>query len=317
MISLLFLEPSSAECHNPVVLKTNIIIREVGKQAVRKHFSYEGTNWDKLREAWTNEINWIPVTKHRDLTMEETDELINTVAEAVVSVANENVRKVTFRGTDYGPLPEKTRKLLSRRRAAVKEKRRAKDQNKKECKQFLKEHIKELTKDINKGINTHLKDRLAKMLREIKLNHHMFPQIKKFCGSKRIDRPLLVNDEIISLDWDKAESFKAKYENLYEEVVPNNELIEEIKETRERSRLWEISEAEEDEFLAVTREELEDIRKKLNNKKSAGKDGLSNKLIKNLPLCFWEISRIIMNSCLRTGSEAMERSYNMACCKEC
>lgn len=121
----------------------------------------------------------------------------------------------------------------SRRRAAVKEKRRAKVQNKKEWEQFLKEHIKDLTKDINKRINTHLNDRLDKMLREIKPNYHMFPQIKKFCGSKRVDRPLLVNDKVISLDWDKAECFKVKYQKLYEEIGPNNDLIEEIKETRE------------------------------------------------------------------------------------
>lgn len=45
-------------------------------------------------------------------------------------------------------------------------------------------------------------------------------------------------------------------------------------------------------------EELECIRRRLNNKKTSGKGLLSNYVIKKLPRLFWEITRIIFNNCM-------------------
>ena len=53
--------------------------------------------------------------------------------------------------------------------------------------------------------------------------------------------------------------------------------------------------------VRVTREELEEVKRALNNKKSAGKDGISNKVIKKLPEEAWRKLVSIINKCWEKG----------------
>lgn len=54
------------------------------------------------------------------------------------------------------------------------------------------------------------------------------------------------------------------------------------------------------EFL-TTKQELQSIIKRTNNKKSEGRDGLSNYVLKKMPDRFCSVTTAIFNSCMQRG----------------
>lgn len=100
----------------------------------------------------------------------------------------------------------------------------------------------------------------------------------------------------------KAEVMKQYYENLYKETTPNNDRMQLIEEANAEADQWKsgiiFSEKwsalkPKSEKWSVSSVELECIKKKLNNKKSSGSDGISNYIIKKSPKIFWDITRTI------------------------
>lgn len=107
---------------------------------------------------------------------------------------------------------------------------------------------------------------------------------------------------------------KAKLiKNFYEEIYKAREV-----ENKDRARIVEEFQALigtppgvnfDERFTAkggdhvemTTTSELKEMSRRINNKRSAGADGLSNHMIRKLPEIFWEKSAVLFNQCLANG----------------
>lgn len=104
------------------------------------------------------------------------------------------------------------------------------------------------------------------------------------------DYKFMVNGKSIDSIEGKAEVMKRYYEDLYKEVTPRNEMLPVIEEANVEADNWRSgiefgdnnsSLTPKDSKWSITGEELECVRRRLNNKKSSGEDGLSTSLSRN------------------------------------
>lgn len=134
--------------------------------------------------------------------------------------------------------------------------------------------------------------------------------MKRLTGEKTKraeDCKFMVNGKSIDSIEGKAEVMNRYYEDLYKEVTPRKEMLPVIEEANVEADNWRsgIEFGDNNSSLnpkeskwSITGEELECVRRRLNNKKSSGEDGLSNFVIKKLPRLFWEMTRIFFNNCM-------------------
>lgn len=200
--------------------------------------------------------------------------------------------------------------LFKKRRNALNEKRRGRDNGNIGWTNMMNSVVKETTAEINKRLQAFENERMETKLKAIPENCVAFKVVKQLTGEKSKkaeDCKFVVNGRSIDSLEGKAKVMKEYYMELYKESTPTNELQPVIEEANVKVARWKsgITFRKDNSSLnpaeskwTITEEELQCARSRLNNKKSSGEDGLSNYIIKKLPQLFWEITRIIFNNCM-------------------
>lgn len=107
---------------------------------------------------------------------------------------------------------------------------------------------------------------------------------------------LKVGDKHAEGEKEKAEMLARWYEEIAKERVPINDRNEEIERAYEevikmKSQIRfekNNNSLEPKEEVLTRREEMEAIRRRVNNKKSSGCDGITNHILRKLPKYFWD-----------------------------
>lgn len=176
----------------------------------------------------------------------------------------------------------------------------------------MKEVIKETNRDIRIKIKKQQVDELSTRIKTISTKGEPFKEIRRLTGKQRrscAEGRLKIGDTIVEGEEEKAEELARWYEEIAKEKVPDNANQIEIERKYEEVRAFKSKikfdmdnpALEPKEEVLTNDKEMEAIRRRINNKKSSGSDGLTNHVIRKLPKYFWDCTTIMFNNCLVNG----------------
>lgn len=90
--------------------------------------------------------------KRRNLSISELDEIIQNVSEGITRVMDKCIPKREIRIGNADPIPEEVEILMKKRRSALKEKRRGRDNGNLGWMNLMHEIVKETTREINQRL---------------------------------------------------------------------------------------------------------------------------------------------------------------------
>lgn len=168
--------------HSFLIMKINRA--DVKRLEKKEAFVYKIVYWEDFREVETQELAGIRVDKHRNLRNEEIDQLIQDVSGKVKRTMERCIRKreVRIRVTD--PLPEEIELLFKKRRKALKEKRRGRDNGNIGWTNMINSVVKETTAEINKRLQAFENERMETKLKAIPENCDAFKVVKQLTEEK-------------------------------------------------------------------------------------------------------------------------------------
>lgn len=303
-----------ATCHSAFKATINMGRNSLEKTKREKTFKFKDVDWEELRTTVTHKLVAIPVRKNKNYAEEEIDQLITEISGAVREAMDEKIKKVQIKMAKTCDLPDEVVNLIKIRRGAVKEKCRA--NHNPALKNLLQGVIKDLTKEIDSKIKAAEAEELETKLKTINVDHNAFKNLKRFTGGNALTcekAELSVNGKQLGDSKAKADYIADYYEEVYKGVTPDNDRLNEVLAKYQEVRNYTNSitfddgkdalnnhDEEDPERKSLTNvQELIGISKGLNNKKSAGEDGISNYILRKLPALFWNYTTIIFNNCFR------------------
>lgn len=131
----------------------------------------------------------------------------------------------------------------------------------------------------------------------------LFAPINRMTKSKRIIPPLKVNvNKYIHNDQDKAEHIASQFAANHVHKSPiNSQTVCHTFLVEEKVNEYLLSKTHDDTIEQTTPSEIKNIIKNLKNKKAPGEDGISNLILKNLPIQAIILITKIFNASLRIG----------------
>lgn len=239
------------------------------------------------------------------------NDLIQNVTRQVKWTMEETIQKVIIKKSKTSDLPDDVCELLKERRKLVKEKWRVKHNP--GWRQIIKELLWDLEKKIDRRIKEIEETDLETRLMSISTNQDAFKNIRRIIGGNQNTCEKVefeVNGSKVASPKEKAECLAKYYEEVYKEVVPPNEEIGVVMERYEKVQCNTnsisfqegknaLTQGEGEREVLTNLHEVMAIKARLNNKKSAGEDGLTNFILRKLPVIFWTYTTIIFNNCLR------------------
>lgn len=300
-----------ATCHNPVIINMQLGRSAMQNKIREKQFKYKEVDWEKFRTSATHNIVKIPINPDRNYSKEELDEIIMNVTRQVNITMDETLQKVTVKKAKTSDLPQDVSDLLKERRKLVKEKWRAKHNP--GWKEIIKDMLRELEHKIDARIKEVEEKDLETKLMTINANHEAFKNIRRITGGNQNTCEKVefeINGSKLSTAREKAECIATYYEEVYKEVIPPNDKLEEVMEEYEdilcntntisfENGINALCKGDGEREALTNLNEVMAIKARLNNKKSAGEDGLTNFILRKLPVIFWTFSTIIFNNCIR------------------
>lgn len=96
---------TTAWCHSPVLLGTNIRLSGIDQQDRRTRVTYVGTDWDRLRMEVTQSLIDIRLNEEEVMSEEQIDALIRRVTDSVQVTKSKLLKSKEIRARDLAPLP--------------------------------------------------------------------------------------------------------------------------------------------------------------------------------------------------------------------
>lgn len=271
--------------------------------------NYRAADWEQFKHNIEIRLDSDRIPYNRNLNTTEIDNHILRISEII---SEETERAVPRKNTIHNqiPLPEPIPSLMKQRRKFKKSLMR---ENKKPIPDINKRReLISNTNQINKliafHINKEVKINYENKIKAIKNDNNTFQEINKLTGRKRRDyiTSIKTGNNITTTDpTEIANSFRDYYEELYrEKPAPNPSPINtttHLSSAIEPKTVFgphNPATAPSNQHVFTNPRQIKEKIKKLNNKKSAGPDTISNFLIKKLPPLIYSQLAIILNNTL-------------------
>lgn len=239
----------------------------------------------------TNLIKGVKINMHKNMSNEEIDEKIKTITKIIMETEEECTRQCIV-GNGRLELTEEVKLHKKKRANAIKEIRR---------------------KNISvEWLQRQQEEELTNRIKTISTKGEPFKEIRRLSGQKRkscAQSKLMVDGRNVVGDKEKAEELAKWYANIAKEKEPQNERKEEIERVYEEVRNAKsgicfdtnnTALSPKEEVMTGTAE-IEEIRKKINTKKSSGNDGISNHILRKMPKYFWDCTTVTVKNCMANG----------------
>lgn len=301
----------TGKCHDAVKMRWSIEKRELERTEYEVKKSYKNMDWADFRRRITTKLaHKVKLPKCRNISNDEIDTAIKEITEIILETESECTKRIVVRAANSVELSDEVKGLMKRRRIAITEKRRVNASE--EWKEVMKEVIKETNRDIRIKIKKQQVDELSTRIKTISTKGEPFKEIRRLTGKQRrscAEGRLKIGDTIVEGEEEKAEELARWYEEIAKEKVPDNANQIEIERKYEEVRAFKSTikfdmdnpALEPKEEVLTNDKEMEAIRRRINNKKSSGSDGLTNHVIRKLPKYFWDCTTIMFNNCLVNG----------------
>lgn len=271
----------------------------------------EGTDWQNFKLVAEEELRKIRFPKNRNLLITELENCTVEITEAVGSATKRTIPVVSVKGVADEIMPDYIEEQLLERRRLSEAKSRAAPNT--AVSEVLKKKIKIISKNIEENIRSWKNETWRTKLTTLQKTRNVFDKINKLTGRKKgfaASNSICHEGEETTNSRRKVEVIKNFYQDLYRERIPVNHRMAKIdwfygyiEEDKESFQFTNDDTAlnPKNEERFVNSEAVKAVVKSLNNKKSAGEDGMSNKIIKKLPDVMWEMTTVIFNNCLAKG----------------
>lgn len=292
-------------------------------------WSFKYTDWEKFREELERKIELIPVNVERNLTISQIDDIITEVTNAVWNTARTSGRLIKTGRDRVSQLPADVRALIDIKRGWYRDLHRVWQRNLNVRNPIycdIKNRIRLLEKIIDEKIKNNKNDEFQARLRKIRPGPNAFKEIRKIIGknTNKIGKVSVDGIDCLSTE-DKIRAFEVYYGGLYDDRVPNNdttfsnEVINEVNQLLAAEGLEfprtdvgvfraltnfsadNRANAPEDTDIFVTEAEVADHVIRLNNKRSAGFDNVSNYLLRKSVVAIANVLAVVYNNCINIG----------------
>lgn len=302
-------------------LGSNINFQRVEEPRYR---SFARTNWREFSRFLAQNLENVPLSRGRNLDGLEIDCLIEKFNENVTLAVERHSCTLPFKNYKYRDLPlpllnmyklrQAWKKLLGRIR------RRYGNSNNPEYRSLLSQ-IRCLSTLIDRQTSQFLESQLSRKLRSIKCDGNAFREINRLVG-KHIFTPekLVVGGVTITDPSEIPDAFADSYESQFRENTILREHRAHVEETvdsyldplRDRCGNYVpmtcFSEENPSDAPTTSSSSIfidtsftENLIRTGNGKKSLGPDGISNFILKKLPMVAFAFLTVIINNCLNIG----------------
>lgn len=276
-------------------------------------YNYSNTNWLLFNSTLNNKVDNIAIPDNRNITIQEADLILEELEEAFREATERSIPKCEMKQKGCIPLPWnilnliKHKKLLRRKWYNIKQNPQSR---------LIKSQITNLTKIIKDRIYIHHSNYTEKKLASIKMNNNTFKTLKNFCGATKIQKiPNLTNPinptEQLQNDDEKLNAIGmhfAKIHTLNPDVTPdqiqitntinnnyNNNHIALTNFSNEFRANLDSNQENTHNANFVSPNNIRDLIKSKNNKKTSGPDNIPNFLLKKTQRKFWIFISILFN----------------------
>lgn len=280
--------------------------------------NYKNVKWVSFWQHTKSEFEKIKIPTDRTLTIDEIDESIQILTSAINKTEQKFVKTVKITDNKYKNIPTTIKTLIKHkqhlRKKCYKILERTYNYYSEEY-QATKSQLNCLTTIIRQQLHQHFENQIKDKLKTIKPGPKLYTEINLLSRRKNRKRNIILtnedNTELITNTKEIISKFQNHIENVYADRTPhiNPDTVNKIKTTiknfeEEHNNTHIIQFSETNSALSeldnrfTTIKEIETIIKKLNSKKSAGVDNISNFIIKKCHKSIAKPITIIINNCL-------------------
>lgn len=280
-------------------------------------------DWKIVRQSIDSKLNNLALPVDVNISASAIDEIVEETSKIVNDTLTENVPLITLRKESQNPLPGNILSLIKYKNML----RRILFRNRTSSDfQLIKSLIKCIKIMIRNSLRMHYNNYYSKKLSELKIDNNIFKNIKRFCAYKaRESFPDIVSDmdgsKYCNLQ-DKANALAKQFASVHlKNIQIGDELYSKhinqlINNTFNRPKYLidfslqnsainpSVPEGHLDSraILSFTcPDQIRQIVKFKNNKKSAGVDGTSNFILKKMSNRFFEFVSILFNHIFNSG----------------
>lgn len=256
-------------------------------------FNYAKADWNSFRSSIVGNINHNCIIKNKTEIDHKISHLYQIINEGLMnSVPKECIKN------NHNVLPDEVIHFIKLRNQLRRK------WNKHGRLNILKMEINLLTKRINYLIKCHTDAQWENKMNNISPNNNdLFSSINKMCNSRRSIPPLKINtNDYIHNDQDKAEHIASQFAANHTQHSPtNHQTFSHTFLVEEKINEYLINQSHDNFIVQTTPVEVKNIIKNLKNKKAPGEDGISNLMLKNLPIQAIILITKIFNASLKFG----------------
>ena len=270
----------------------------------RTILNYKRADWDNFERISEELLERLEIPDDRCIPNDELEDLIPQISQAIRTAHESSVPTAPIYRNKYGDIPQHLTELFKLRRklkkAINREKGRAAPNPTRisELKLISSCAARKIAKESKEFLKTSFETKIKK----IKPGNDFYKQINQLSGRKNFNSPKYLTREgkTIREPAKMKEEFTGYYKELYRRRDPHPIPPLELSTKRTTFSATEKATNPSGPELATT-EEIRLQRRRLNNKKSAGPDTISNYLLKRLPPIFDKILTVVINNCLNNG----------------
>lgn len=271
--------------------------------------NYDKANWANLSMSVSAGLLQLDIPSNRNLSNQEIDTHINSVNKVVLDAIEENIPKVKMDPNSMIILKDNIIKFMAYKKRLRRRWFRGGCNN-----ILLKSLILRLTSIIEELINMQYSDNLDKILKAIKPGPRIFKDIKKVCGYGKKKYVTFMDGCGSSIE--SAEKLALSFESVYntayglrsinENVVDSfiNELTVELEPRFHFNNEYPSTglETSLDNYSSFTnRKKTIALVRSRRSIKTSGINGISNVVLKRLPISYIDILNILINNSFNNG----------------
>lgn len=287
--------------------------------------NFKQSKWPQMKKYIHNEISKINIPIERNLSKYEIEEYIETINEIYQNATKKYIPRIQIH-TNTVQLSKQTLKLLKEKKKLLRKKHRNKA---KPIMNELNNGLKHLNCMIFNSIKTDYSKQLEHQIKNVKMDNNVFKNIKKISNYKKRDQipNTLQNENDLNIkyttDTQKANALADHFEKIHKITNKSISVMETMvnrtydlyncdrpvmnfsqqcpanfKDLQNSTQQNNQQNINNEFFTSIN--ELSNIIKTRNSKKSSGNDTTSNYILKKMPHSFIAILVILMNHIINT-----------------
>lgn len=299
--------------HAAIVLRINTSKLIANKKSVIKNFNK--TNWTNFNAFIDKKINELKIPVNNNMSCDSIDLLASKLEEIFHNAIDKYVPNIEINNNSVN-LSYQTKSLIKKKKSLLRKRHR--NRNSPNYNQILCE-LRMINTMIHNSIVSDYKQFWEQKIKSIRIDNNIYKQIKSLSKYKaRSDIPDIIEDETNKKFFnnsEKSEAFARQFAASNALTVNNNSIYQEIVDETYKNydvnmSIYQFSENFPANFkdrnitnntinnhdnLFLSTNDLKNIIKTRNNKKSYGGDGLPNFALKKMSINFVQFITILMN----------------------